>query len=60
MAGPMLVIVPILPVFVALQRYIVAGLTQGSVTWMIPPEALIRRTTSSKHLPPHQPPSQNS
>lgn len=32
MAGAMLVIVPILLVFAALQRYIVAGLTQGSVT----------------------------
>lgn len=32
MAGAVLVIVPILIVFAALQRYIVAGLTQGSVT----------------------------
>ncbi|QOD02419.1 carbohydrate ABC transporter permease [Pseudarthrobacter sp. BIM B-2242] len=32
MAGAVLVIVPILVVFAALQRYIVAGLTQGSVT----------------------------
>jgi len=32
MAGAVLVIVPILLVFAALQRYIVAGLTQGSVT----------------------------
>jgi sn-glycerol 3-phosphate transport system permease protein len=32
MAGTVLVIVPILLVFAALQRYIVAGLTQGSVT----------------------------
>ncbi|WAJ35318.1 carbohydrate ABC transporter permease [Arthrobacter sp. FX8] len=32
MAGAVLVIVPILIIFAALQRYIVAGLTQGSVT----------------------------
>ncbi|MEA3549952.1 carbohydrate ABC transporter permease [Pseudarthrobacter sp. C1] len=32
MAGAVLVIVPILIVFATLQRYIVAGLTQGSVT----------------------------
>ena len=32
MAGAVLVIIPILLVFAALQRYIVAGLTQGSVT----------------------------
>lgn len=32
MAGAVLVIVPILLIFAALQRYIVAGLTQGSVT----------------------------
>lgn len=32
MAGAVLVIVPILVIFAALQRYIVAGLTQGSVT----------------------------
>ncbi|MCC3291513.1 MULTISPECIES: carbohydrate ABC transporter permease [unclassified Arthrobacter] len=32
MAGAVLVLVPILVVFAALQRYIVAGLTQGSVT----------------------------
>ncbi|MBW4094206.1 MAG: carbohydrate ABC transporter permease [Acidobacteria bacterium] len=32
MAGSVIVIVPILIVFAALQRYIVAGLTQGSVT----------------------------
>lgn len=32
MAGAVLVIVPVLIVFAALQRYIVAGLTQGSVT----------------------------
>lgn len=32
MAGAVLVIFPILVVFAALQRYIVAGLTQGSVT----------------------------
>nr|WP_307038051.1 carbohydrate ABC transporter permease [Arthrobacter sp. B3I4] len=32
MAGAVLVIVPILLVFAALQRYIVAGLTQGSTT----------------------------
>ena len=32
MAGAVLVIVPILLVFAALQRYVVAGLTQGSVT----------------------------
>lgn len=32
MAGAVLVLVPILVIFAALQRYIVAGLTQGSVT----------------------------
>lgn len=32
MAGTLIVIVPVLIVFAALQRYIVAGLTQGSVT----------------------------
>jgi sn-glycerol 3-phosphate transport system permease protein len=32
MAGAVLVIVPVLIIFAALQRYIVAGLTQGSVT----------------------------
>jgi sn-glycerol 3-phosphate transport system permease protein len=32
MAGAVLVIVPILIIFAALQRYIVAGITQGSVT----------------------------
>ena len=32
MAGAVMVIVPVLIVFAALQRYIVAGLTQGSVT----------------------------
>lgn len=32
MAGTVVVILPILIVFAALQRYIVAGLTQGSVT----------------------------
>ena len=32
MAGAVLVLVPILIIFAALQRYIVAGLTQGSVT----------------------------
>lgn len=32
MAGAVIVIVPILIIFAALQRYIVAGLTQGSVT----------------------------
>jgi len=32
MAGAVLVIVPILVIFAMLQRYIVAGLTQGSVT----------------------------
>lgn len=32
MAGAVLVIVPVLVIFAALQRYIVAGLTQGSVT----------------------------
>ncbi|MEE1617447.1 carbohydrate ABC transporter permease [Brachybacterium sp. J153] len=32
MAGTVLVIVPVLVVFAALQRYIVSGLTQGSVT----------------------------
>lgn len=32
MAGAVIVIIPILVIFAALQRYIVAGLTQGSVT----------------------------
>ncbi|MCZ2402075.1 carbohydrate ABC transporter permease [Paenarthrobacter sp. Z7-10] len=32
MAGAVIVIIPILIIFAALQRYIVAGLTQGSVT----------------------------
>ncbi|MCT1437307.1 carbohydrate ABC transporter permease [Brachybacterium paraconglomeratum] len=32
MAGTVLVIVPVLVIFAALQRYIVSGLTQGSVT----------------------------
>ncbi|OMH23240.1 glycerol-3-phosphate ABC transporter permease [Tersicoccus phoenicis] len=32
MAGAVLVVVPVLVIFAALQRYIVAGLTQGSVT----------------------------
>ncbi|MBG6182302.1 sn-glycerol 3-phosphate transport system permease protein [Arthrobacter sp. CAN_A214] len=32
MAGAVMVIVPVLIIFAALQRYIVAGLTQGSVT----------------------------
>jgi sn-glycerol 3-phosphate transport system permease protein len=32
MAGAVLVIIPILIIFAMLQRYIVAGLTQGSVT----------------------------
>ncbi|MBT1001061.1 carbohydrate ABC transporter permease [Paenarthrobacter sp. DKR-5] len=32
MAGAVLVVVPVLIIFAALQRYIVAGLTQGSVT----------------------------
>ena len=31
MAGAVLVIIPVLIVFAALQRYIVAGLTQGAV-----------------------------
>jgi sn-glycerol 3-phosphate transport system permease protein len=31
MAGATLIIVPVLVVFAALQRYIVAGLTQGAV-----------------------------
>lgn len=32
MAGTAFVLVPVLLVFAALQRYIVAGLTQGAVT----------------------------
>ena len=31
MAGAVLVIIPVLIIFAALQRYIVAGLTQGAV-----------------------------
>jgi sn-glycerol 3-phosphate transport system permease protein len=31
MAGSVAIIVPVLIVFVALQRYIIAGLTQGAV-----------------------------